>query len=70
MKQEQMIEEITNWLNEAAQMVHNGLKQHLTIQHKTSRKDLVTNMDKEIQAFLIQKIQQQYPAVKTLFGSA
>lgn len=61
MKHKQMIREITSWLMEAAQIVREGNQRQLTVQQKTSRTDLVTNMDQEIQTFLIKKIHQQYP---------
>lgn len=61
MNYEQMIEEIKQWLAEAVQLIQEKSQQQLTIQHKTGRTDLVTNIDREVQMLLIEKIQQHYP---------
>lgn len=54
------------WLEEAADMIRDSFAEHLIIETKSDCKDLVTNMDKNIQAFLIQKITETYPTHQIL----
>lgn len=61
-----MIEEIISWLIAAKEKIILAQNEQLMIDEKTNRKDLVTNMDREIQAFLIEKIHSAYPQAKVL----
>ncbi len=63
---EKMIEEIIGWLVAAKEKILHAQNDQLTVAEKTNRKDLVTNMDREIQAFLINKIHSAYPQAKIL----
>lgn len=60
-----LIEEIKSWLTEAGKKIKQQ-SESLTVSQKTNRKDLVTNMDREIQEFLIGKIQENYPKARIL----
>ncbi len=52
---EQMIDHIKSWLEEAGEKIKSS-QQTLTISQKSNRTDLVTNVDRNIQNFLIEKI--------------
>ena len=54
------------WLEEAAGMIRNSFAEHLMIETKSDRKDLVTNIDKDVQDFFIQKITEYYPTHQIL----
>lgn len=56
-----MMVEVKSWLKEAGERVRSALKTPLTVEAKTHRTDLVTNVDKEIETFLVQKIKEHYP---------
>lgn len=56
-----MVSQIKEWLNEAAGYIQVSLTNKLTVSQKSNRTDLVTNIDEEIQAFFIKKINQHYP---------
>jgi len=43
----QFVSEIKGWIYEAAEAIRKNLKQELTIQEKSSRTDLVTNMNEQ-----------------------
>jgi len=62
----QFVSEIKGWIYEAAEAIRKNLKQELTIQEKSSRTDLVTNMDEQTQEFLMNKIQTHYPTDQIL----
>ncbi len=51
---EQMIDHIKSWLEEAGEKIKSS-QQTLTISQKSNRTDLVTNVDRNIQNFLIEK---------------
>lgn len=55
-----MVSQIKEWLNEAAGYIQVSLTNKLTVSQKSNRTDLVTNIDEEIQAFFIKKINQHY----------
>lgn len=62
-----MEEEIINWIYEAGAKIKSALKQDaLQVDHKSGRTDIVTNVDKEIQDFLVSKIQAFDPEAKIL----
>lgn len=49
------------WLQEAGEKIRRSFEESLDIQTKSNPNDLVTNMDKDIERFFIQKIKQSYP---------
>ncbi|MEY8347495.1 inositol monophosphatase family protein [Bacillus cereus] len=49
------------WIREAGERLMASLQKTLTIETKSSAADLVTNMDREIEQFLIRKIKQTFP---------
>ncbi len=62
---EQMIDHIKSWLEEAGEKIKSS-QQTLTISQKSNRTDLVTNVDRNIQNFLIEKIHSFDPEAKIL----
>ncbi|WP_034300201.1 inositol monophosphatase family protein [Bacillus cihuensis] len=54
------------WLEEAAHMIRDSFAGQLMIETKANRKDLVTNIDKNVQDFLIRKITEYYPTHQIL----
>ena len=62
---EQMIDHIKSWLEEAGEKIKSS-QQTLTISQKSNRTDLVTNVDRNIQNFLIEKIHSYDPEAKIL----
>lgn len=61
-----MEKEIISWIYEAAERVKAGLGDALKVDQKSGRTDLVTNVDKETQAFIVSKITAFDPAAKIL----
>ncbi|KAF1302765.1 inositol monophosphatase family protein [Candidatus Enterococcus willemsii] len=62
-----MISEIKNWMKDAGEIIKEALKKEgLTVDTKTSRKDLVTNLDKQTQDYLIKQILAFDPNAKIL----
>lgn len=61
-----LITQIKTLIYEASKKIKASLDQELTIDTKSDRKDLVTNMDKEIQRFLVQGIQALDPNAKIM----
>lgn len=61
MTRDQMDKLIRSWMEEAAAMIKESFKTTLTIEIKSDRNDLVTNMDKKIEQFLIEKIRSNFP---------
>lgn len=49
------------WIREAGKTLKASFEQELTIQTKTNPNDLVTNMDKEIERFFVERIKTVYP---------
>ncbi|PMC35180.1 inositol monophosphatase [Bacillus sp. UMB0899] len=49
------------WIQEAGEIIRSSFESTLSIQFKSNPNDLVTNMDKEIEQFLIGKIHETYP---------
>lgn len=54
------------WMREAGERIMTSFQSKLHIQEKSDRTDLVTNIDKEIEAFLLQKIKAEYPTHQIL----
>lgn len=61
METENLVAEIKQWLNQAAENIRKNLNQEIQISQKQNRTDLVTNMDEETQAFFIARIKEKYP---------
>jgi myo-inositol-1(or 4)-monophosphatase len=53
--------QIVEWLNEIVPFIKKSLLEPLSIETKLHRKDLVTNIDKKVQDYLVQKITEAYP---------
>lgn len=51
MNKQELIHQIKIWLKEAAEKIRRVQIKTLKVDQKTNRKDLVTNMDREVQAF-------------------
>lgn len=54
------------WVMEAGEKIRNSFHQTLNIQTKSNPNDLVTNIDKEIEQFFINKIKNTFPTHKIL----
>lgn len=62
-----LINEIKYWMTEAGEILKKALQEEqLVVDTKSSRTDLVTNLDKEIQDFLVSKIVIFDPTAKIL----
>lgn len=61
-----MEEEIISWIYEAAEGIKAGLGGALRVDKKSGRTDLVTNVDKETQNFIVSKIKVFDPEAKIL----
>ncbi|MBY6036245.1 inositol monophosphatase family protein [Fictibacillus nanhaiensis] len=55
-----------SWTLEAAQLLKDSFQNSLSITYKSHISDLVTNMDKNIEKFFIEKIQKTFPHHKVL----
>ncbi|MEY8369945.1 inositol monophosphatase family protein [Aerococcaceae bacterium 50-4] len=53
---------VRSWVEEAAAYIHDQLKNEIEIESKSNRKDLVTNVDKEVELLFRNKIQANFPA--------
>ncbi|WP_042349079.1 inositol monophosphatase family protein [Bacillus massiliigorillae] len=54
------------WMKEAGEKIMTSFQSKLHIQVKSDRTDLVTNIDKEVEAFFLQKIKEEYPSHQIL----
>lgn len=52
---------ITEWILEAGEKIKHSFKETIQVEEKTNRNDLVTEMDKKTEKFLIDNIQQHFP---------
>lgn len=57
----QLATQIKTWVAKAAENVKDHLHDHLSIQTKSGRNDLVTNIDKATEQFLVRQIRETYP---------
>jgi myo-inositol-1(or 4)-monophosphatase len=62
----QIDENAKKWVQEAGAIIRNSFASELTIQYKSNPADLVTNMDKKIEQFFIEKISTHYPTHRIL----
>ncbi|KYG31441.1 inositol monophosphatase family protein [Priestia endophytica] len=51
----------TSWVKEAGEMIKDSFSKELLIETKSNPNDLVTNMDKDVETFLYEKIQETFP---------
>lgn len=63
---EPIFSEIKQWLTEAGEIIKQTSRETVQVSEKTNRKDLVTNIDQQIQRFLIEKIHVFDPEAKIL----
>lgn len=52
---------VREWIEEATTYIHEQLDSAIEIQHKSNRKDLVTNVDKAVELLFRQKIKENFP---------
>lgn len=52
---------VRSWVEEAAAYIHDQLNNEIEIESKSNRKDLVTNVDKEVELLFRNKIQDHFP---------
>lgn len=52
---------IKDWLKQAADDIRNAMKTELSVEIKTSRNDLVTNMDRQIEKDFVEQIRKNFP---------
>lgn len=52
---------VTEWIRDAGNKLRRSLSGSLDVHTKSAHNDLVTNMDKEIEQFLVQRIHKYYP---------
>lgn len=63
MGEKETIELVKQWVYEAADQIRTKLADHshIMIEEKSSRTDLVTNIDRETEAFFVEKIRTAFP---------
>ncbi|MGX6969522.1 inositol monophosphatase family protein [Vagococcus bubulae] len=61
MDNKQLMLQVKQWIEEAGQYIKDELKKVVKVEEKTNRSDLVTNVDKGTEAFLVKKINEAYP---------
>ena len=54
------------WVLEAGENLRASIRERVNVEYKTSVKDLVTQKDREIEAFFVQKIGEAFPTHKIL----
>lgn len=60
------VERVLGWLEEAAQMLRDSFQEEREISQKTGPLDLVTDMDRRIEQFLVHNIRKFYPGDRVL----
>ncbi|MGY3724304.1 myo-inositol-1(or 4)-monophosphatase [Granulicatella balaenopterae] len=58
--------EVMQWIDEAKAIIQAGLKSDLIIEEKTGYKDLVTNVDKQVEQYFVANIRELYPTHKIM----
>lgn len=66
MNNEKIAELVAAWVYEVADHIRSQLHQPLTVETKENRTDLVTNLDKEIEAYFRKKIKSHFPDEKVI----
>lgn len=57
---------VRQWIYQAADQIHEGLKNPLIVQTKSNPKDLVTNLDQSTEKFIRSQIKAHFPQDKIL----
>jgi len=52
---------IIQWIEEAAEDIKKGIKSTVNVEQKTAKNDLVTNLDKQTEKNLVEKIREHFP---------
>jgi myo-inositol-1(or 4)-monophosphatase len=65
-EREQLYQDAKKWVLEAGKIIRDNINQPRIIETKSNPNDLVTEMDKRIEVFLIDHIQAHYPKDKIL----
>lgn len=60
MKNQPLAETVKRWLLGAGELIKKRMKDSLVVSTKSNRSDLVTNVDKEVQQFLVERIEHFY----------
>jgi myo-inositol-1(or 4)-monophosphatase len=61
-----LVQKVKTWLYKTGELAKKLEKSQLQITTKSSRNDVVTNVDKEVQRFLVAKIESEFPEDKIL----
>ncbi|WP_456276068.1 inositol monophosphatase family protein [Bacillus sp. AK128] len=61
MNWDQVFETAKNWTLEAGEILRKATKETFQVEYKTSAADLVTEKDKEVEQFFIEKIKEHFP---------
>ncbi|APB31226.1 inositol monophosphatase family protein [Vagococcus teuberi] len=61
MENRELMQQVKGWVEEAGEYIKTELKQVVKVEQKSNRSDLVTNVDKGTEAFLVNKINETYP---------
>lgn len=62
----ELCEQAIEWTKDAGKVIKDSFEEQLKIETKSNPDDLVTNMDREIETFFIDKINEKYPDHKIL----
>ncbi|MBP3953598.1 inositol monophosphatase family protein [Bacillus suaedae] len=63
---EQIHSNVKSWLGESIPFINKSLQQSLTVETKRDRRDLVSNIDKQMELLLTAKINECYPTHQVL----
>ena len=63
---QELNDQVQLWLKDVRKQLIEGCKTELAISQKTSRLDLVTNIDKQVEKYLVEKIRKTFPNSKIL----
>ena len=61
MQLEKRAEIIKDWIYTAANHLKENMASQMTVEEKSNRKDLVTNLDKETEMFFREQIEHHFP---------
>lgn len=59
--EQELLLTVKSWVIEAGEQIKESLKSSIEVDIKSNRRDLVTNIDKATEAFLVDKIKAAYP---------
>lgn len=60
-ERESLFNQTRDWILEAGSIIRNKINNPLTIKTKSNPKDLVTEVDREIELFFVERIKNKYP---------